>query len=373
MTPDVQALVAVWYGAAGSNVNSCDVVRTALGKDADLVDTVRYGNCGNVDFLNSLYLWKTPAGRLRRRPRQHLHGLLGLAAEVDGGPRSLVPRSRERGVRVPGPPLRIRPQRGGRVASVSTPAGDAGGGIRRVSAFLFRHPRVKLGALLVAPLLWFTVIYLGALAVLFVSAFWRLDVFTGEIVKQFGLLELRDAAARARVSHDRHPHGRDRRRGDARRHRAVVPLGVLRRAGRDTARPQRVAAHGRDPAVGELPRPRVRLAIDPHARGLPELGRSFHRFLAPARQLELGDLAHVRVPVAAVHAAADLRRHGARPELVPRGLERPRRQGVDHVPSRRVPAHRAGDRRRVDLLVLAHARRLHRAEPGGEHAVHRER
>jgi putative spermidine/putrescine transport system substrate-binding protein len=61
MTPDVQGLVAVWYGAAGSNVKSCDIVRTALGKDADLVDTVRYGNCGNADFLNSLYLWKTPA------------------------------------------------------------------------------------------------------------------------------------------------------------------------------------------------------------------------------------------------------------------------------------------------------------------------
>ena len=61
MTPDVQGLVAVWYGAAGSNVNSCDVVRTALGKDAGLVDTVRYGNCGDADFLNSLYLWKTPA------------------------------------------------------------------------------------------------------------------------------------------------------------------------------------------------------------------------------------------------------------------------------------------------------------------------
>ena len=61
MTPDVQGLVAVWYGAAGSNVNSCDVVRAALGKDADLVDTVRYGNCGNAEFLNSLYLWKTPS------------------------------------------------------------------------------------------------------------------------------------------------------------------------------------------------------------------------------------------------------------------------------------------------------------------------
>jgi putative spermidine/putrescine transport system permease protein len=71
------------------------------------------------------------------------------------------------------------------VASVSTPH-DFRGGVRRTSAFLFHHPRVKLGLLLGAPLLWFVVIYLGALAVLLVSAFWRLDVFTGEIVKQWG-------------------------------------------------------------------------------------------------------------------------------------------------------------------------------------------
>jgi putative spermidine/putrescine transport system substrate-binding protein len=61
MTPQVQAQVAVWYGAAGSNVKSCDLVRKSLGKDADLVDTVRYGFCGDADFLNSIYLWKTPA------------------------------------------------------------------------------------------------------------------------------------------------------------------------------------------------------------------------------------------------------------------------------------------------------------------------
>ena len=72
------------------------------------------------------------------------------------------------------------------MASVSTAAGDAGGTIRRISAFLFRHPRLKLGVVLGAPLLWFTVVYLGALAVLFVSAFWRLDVFTAEVVHQWG-------------------------------------------------------------------------------------------------------------------------------------------------------------------------------------------
>jgi len=65
MQPDVQAEVAVWYGAAGSNTLSCDATRDLLvefyGKGADeAVDTVRYGNCGNVEFLDSINLWKTP-------------------------------------------------------------------------------------------------------------------------------------------------------------------------------------------------------------------------------------------------------------------------------------------------------------------------
>jgi putative spermidine/putrescine transport system substrate-binding protein len=65
MQPDVQAEVAVWYGAAGSNTKSCDATRDLLvdfyGKGADeAVDTVRYGNCGNVEFLESIHLWKTP-------------------------------------------------------------------------------------------------------------------------------------------------------------------------------------------------------------------------------------------------------------------------------------------------------------------------
>ncbi len=61
LSPDIQAEVAYWYGAAGSNVNSCDELRTLLGKKyADLVDTVRYGNCGNADFLDSIWVWRTP-------------------------------------------------------------------------------------------------------------------------------------------------------------------------------------------------------------------------------------------------------------------------------------------------------------------------
>jgi putative spermidine/putrescine transport system permease protein len=57
--------------------------------------------------------------------------------------------------------------------------------LRRVSGALHRHPRVRLALLLAAPLLVLVVVYLGALAVLLLSAFWSTDVFTGEVVRSF--------------------------------------------------------------------------------------------------------------------------------------------------------------------------------------------
>jgi putative spermidine/putrescine transport system substrate-binding protein len=65
MQADVQAQVEEFYGAAGSNLTSCDELRTLLveyyGKGSDAaVDTLRYGFCGDAEFLNSLLLWKTP-------------------------------------------------------------------------------------------------------------------------------------------------------------------------------------------------------------------------------------------------------------------------------------------------------------------------
>jgi putative spermidine/putrescine transport system permease protein len=61
------------------------------------------------------------------------------------------------------------------------------GAARRLSAFLFRHRRLKLGLSLGGPLTWFLVIYLGSLALLLFAAFWHLDVFTAEIVRGFSL------------------------------------------------------------------------------------------------------------------------------------------------------------------------------------------
>ena len=60
------------------------------------------------------------------------------------------------------------------------------GGMHRLSAFFFRHRRTKLAVLLASPLGWFLIFYVGALAVLFVSAFWRLNVFTSQIVHEWG-------------------------------------------------------------------------------------------------------------------------------------------------------------------------------------------
>jgi putative spermidine/putrescine transport system permease protein len=56
--------------------------------------------------------------------------------------------------------------------------------LRRATAALYRHPRLQLSALLAAPVGWLVVAYLGSLALLLVSAFWRLDPFSGNIVTE---------------------------------------------------------------------------------------------------------------------------------------------------------------------------------------------
>lgn len=53
---------------------------------------------------------------------------------------------------------------------------------RAVSSFLTTHPRARLSLLLAAPLFWLVVVYIVALVLLLVTAFWRVDPFTNEIV-----------------------------------------------------------------------------------------------------------------------------------------------------------------------------------------------
>lgn len=47
--------------------------------------------------------------------------------------------------------------------------------------------RISLGLLLVPPMAWLVIAYLGSLAVLLVSAFWSTDTFTGAVVRSFTL------------------------------------------------------------------------------------------------------------------------------------------------------------------------------------------
>jgi putative spermidine/putrescine transport system permease protein len=51
-----------------------------------------------------------------------------------------------------------------------------------VSAALFRRPWLRAGLLLSGPAAWFVFIYLGALFLLFLSALWSVDSFSGKIV-----------------------------------------------------------------------------------------------------------------------------------------------------------------------------------------------
>ena len=64
--------------------------------------------------------------------------------------------------------------------------------IDQISDSLHKRPRLRLTALLSAPLLWLVVAYLGALATLLISAFFTIDSFTGNIVQQFTLANFAD-------------------------------------------------------------------------------------------------------------------------------------------------------------------------------------
>jgi putative spermidine/putrescine transport system permease protein len=57
----------------------------------------------------------------------------------------------------------------------------------RVGALLQRFPGARLAFLLGPVLIWMVIIYLGSLALLFVTSFWRQDNVTGAIVQDWGL------------------------------------------------------------------------------------------------------------------------------------------------------------------------------------------
>ncbi len=59
--------------------------------------------------------------------------------------------------------------------------------LKRISTYLYLHPGLALALMLVPPMVWFVVVYLGSLMSLLVNSFYYLDDFTGKIVQQFTL------------------------------------------------------------------------------------------------------------------------------------------------------------------------------------------
>jgi len=72
------------------------------------------------------------------------------------------------------------------MGSISPTAGRtaSAGPVRGLASWLHHNARVRLVALLSAPLAWLLLAYLGSLLVLFISAFWSVNDFTGDVIHQ---------------------------------------------------------------------------------------------------------------------------------------------------------------------------------------------
>jgi putative spermidine/putrescine transport system permease protein len=57
--------------------------------------------------------------------------------------------------------------------------------LNRVSTYLYLRPKLVLALLLLPPLVWFLVVYIGALLTMLVNSFFYLDSFTGKVIHEF--------------------------------------------------------------------------------------------------------------------------------------------------------------------------------------------
>jgi putative spermidine/putrescine transport system permease protein len=66
-----------------------------------------------------------------------------------------------------------------------------------VRTWLYRHPRVRVGVLLLLPVLWLVIAYLGSLFIMLLSSFWSIDSFTGNIQHTFSLGNFQQLASQS--------------------------------------------------------------------------------------------------------------------------------------------------------------------------------
>ncbi len=59
--------------------------------------------------------------------------------------------------------------------------------LNRISTYFYLRPKLVLAWMLLPPLLWFLVVYIGALFTMLINSFFYLDGFTGKVVQEFTL------------------------------------------------------------------------------------------------------------------------------------------------------------------------------------------
>jgi putative spermidine/putrescine transport system permease protein len=70
---------------------------------------------------------------------------------------------------------------------------------RRVARFLYQHAALKLLLLLIPGLMWLGLLYIGSLAAMLIQSFYRLEEFTGLVIKEFGVTTYRTLFERANI------------------------------------------------------------------------------------------------------------------------------------------------------------------------------
>ena len=78
-------------------------------------------------------------------------------------------------------------------------SGGAGAALERLSTALYLRPRLLLALLLAPPLLWLGVVYLGSLLALLLQSFFRVDEFSGLVVRQISLTTYRELFSAANL------------------------------------------------------------------------------------------------------------------------------------------------------------------------------
>ena len=74
------------------------------------------------------------------------------------------------------------------MASVAQPRASAApepSPLRRALTFLYRHPNLTLALLLLLPLGWLVVVYLGSISAMLVQSFFYIDDFSGVLIREF--------------------------------------------------------------------------------------------------------------------------------------------------------------------------------------------